>query len=187
VRNGHCFRAPASACRAIESPSTPSFRSRCATADSSAHVHEHAIEVQLPLLSAHSPGAKIAALCLARLTLEECRKLGSDIACALRESNLAASTLIVASSDMSHYISADRAARLDRLAIDRIVALDAEGLYRTVSEHDISMCGFVPTTVMLFAARELGAQRAELVRYGNSGERSGDYTRVVGYAGMIVA
>ena len=68
----------------------------------------------------------------------------------------------------------------------RIVPLDPEGLLRTVRGHGISMCGVVPTTVALFAARALGASEAELVRYGNSGERSGDYDRVVGYAGVLV-
>lgn len=94
--------------------------------------------------------------------------------------------LIVCSTDMSHYVRADVAAKLDRLALDQIEALDPSGLYRCVVEHRISMCGFIPTTVGLSAARALGAAHAELVQYGNSGETSGDFERVVGYAGAVV-
>ena len=68
----------------------------------------------------------------------------------------------------------------------RMVTLDPEGLYRTVRAERISMCGFIPTTVALVAALALGAQRAELVRYGNSGDVSGDFERVVGYAGAVI-
>jgi AmmeMemoRadiSam system protein B len=87
---------------------------------------------------------------------------------------------------MSHYISAREAQESDARALERVVALDPEGLYRTVRRFDISMCGYVPTTVALIAAKELGASSAEIVRYGNSGETSGDYDRVVGYAGAVI-
>jgi AmmeMemoRadiSam system protein B len=87
---------------------------------------------------------------------------------------------------MSHYISAEAAAKLDRLALERVQALDPQGLYEVVTQHDISMCGYIPTTVTLFAARALAAKRAELVRYGNSGETSGDFEQVVGYAGLVI-
>jgi hypothetical protein len=66
------------------------------------------------------------------------------------------------------------------------VALDPDGLYEVVTREDISMCGYIPTTVALIAAKALGASSAELVRYGNSGDTSGDYDSVVGYAGAVV-
>ena len=94
--------------------------------------------------------------------------------------------LLVASTDMSHYISAEEAKQLDALALDRVEALDAEGLVELVEEKDISMCGYLPTAVVIAAARALGATSATLVRYGNSGGASGDYDRVVGYAGLII-
>ena len=74
----------------------------------------------------------------------------------------------------------------DRKAIDRVLALDPEGLYNTVRKEGITMCGFMPVTTMLFAARQLGAKKTELVKYMTSGEVSGDYDYVVGYAGMII-
>ena len=86
---------------------------------------------------------------------------------------------------MSHYVPADVASREDAFAIDRVLNLDAEGLFRIVRERRISMCGYIPTTCVLFAARELAAGRVELVAYGNSGETAGDLANVVGYAGAL--
>ena len=152
--------------------------------DRAAHLQEHALEVHLPFALARQPQLRIAALCLSGLALAECRALGEGLAQVVRASD--EPVLLVASTDMSHYISAADAAVLDGMALAKIQALDPEGLYRTVREHQISMCGVLPTTVALFAALALGATEAELVRYGNSGERSGDFQRVVGYAGALV-
>jgi AmmeMemoRadiSam system protein B len=152
------------------------------TADALAHRHEHSLEVQLPFLQRARPDVAIAALCLGPLALEDCEALGRTVARAAR----GAGALVVASSDMSHYVPATVAREQDRRAIDRVLALDPEGLYATVRAERISMCGFVPATVMLFAARELGAKAAELVRYAHSGEVTGDDDAVVGYAGIVV-
>ncbi len=150
-----------------------------------AHRYEHAIEVQLPFLQKLQKRLSIAALCLGRLSLDECIELGDQLARALAD--VSGPVLIVCSTDMSHYISAGEAQRLDDLALAQALAMDPEGLYRTVVQHRISMCGFVPTTVGLALARGLGAQAARLVDYGNSGETSGDFERVVGYAGLVVS
>jgi AmmeMemoRadiSam system protein B len=161
------------------------IRERCgAEPDRAAHLHEHALEVHLPFALARQPELRIAALCLAGLSLSECREVGEGLAEVVREAD--EPVLLVASTDMSHYIPANEAAALDGIALARVQALDPEGLYRTVRSHRISMCGVLPTTVALFAARALGATEAELVRYGNSGERSGDYAQVVGYAGVLI-
>jgi MEMO1 family protein len=94
--------------------------------------------------------------------------------------------LIIASSDMNHYEN-DIITRIkDQKAIERILVMDARGLFDVVMNEDISMCGFGPTVVMLTAARKLGATNADLVRYATSGDISGDRERVVGYAGIIV-
>jgi len=94
--------------------------------------------------------------------------------------------LIIASSDMNHYES-DAATRVkDHRAIERILTLDARGLYDVVTQQDISMCGFGPAVAMLTAARLLGATSAELVKYATSGDVSGDRELVVGYAGVVV-
>jgi hypothetical protein len=155
--------------------------------DRAAHLREHAIEVQLPFLRRLNAELRIVPICLGRLSLDECLRTGESIATALLAGSSAETTTIVASSDMSHYLPAETARVLDARALWRVIALDPEGLYRTVVEHDISMCGFIPTTVALAAARRLGAKRAELVRYGNSGDTSGDFESVVGYAGAVIA
>lgn len=153
-------------------------------ADTAAHLHEHAAEVHVPFIRARCPSVRIAPITLAGLALADCREIGLGIASVIEGSD--DDILIAASTDMSHYIPAESARELDGLALDRIAALDPEGLYDTVRGRGITMCGFVPTTVALFAANALGATAAELVRYGNSGEVSGDYDQVVGYAGVVV-
>jgi AmmeMemoRadiSam system protein B len=94
--------------------------------------------------------------------------------------------LIVASSDMSHYERAAVAKEKDYKAIKHILNLDPEGLYRTVKNYGITMCGYGPAVAMLTACKILGASEAKLVKYANSGEVSGDYEQVVGYAGIII-
>jgi AmmeMemoRadiSam system protein B len=151
--------------------------------DRAAHLREHSIEVQVPFLQSSRTDLELAALCLGPLSVAQCEAIGRTVAAAARTHG----ALVVASSDMSHYIPAEEARAKDQLAIDQILALDPEGLHRTVRREDISMCGVIPATVMLFAARELGATRAELVRYGSSGDVTGDHREVVGYAGLMVA
>ncbi len=154
------------------------------TEDARAHAQEHGLEVHLPFLVHRNPSVQIVPLCLGLQPYESCVRIGSALADVVNHRGRDA--LIVASTDMSHYVPADVASRLDRLALDRVEALDAEGLYRTVVDNDLSMCGFIPTTVALVAAKALGAREARLVRYGNSGEASGDFDRVVGYAGLVI-
>ena len=151
--------------------------------DVDAHRREHAIEVHLPFLRELNPAVKIVPVVLGRLRASECVALGEHIADVIGDRH---DVLVAASTDMSHDLAADEAARLDATAIERVLALDPVGLHETVERHDISMCGYIPTTVALAAAKRRGATRARLVRYGNSGEASGDFDRVVGYAGFVV-
>lgn len=153
--------------------------------DRLAHLREHAIEVHLPFLRERRADIAVAPIVLGGLSYEECREVGEGMARAIHD--LGVPVLIVASSDMSHYIPAATARKLDHLALAHVEKLDPEGLYDTVREHRISMCGYIPTTVALIASLRLGATSARLVRYGNSGETSGDFERVVGYAGVVIS
>jgi AmmeMemoRadiSam system protein B len=156
--------------------------------DSAAHRAEHAIEVQLPFLQTRQPELKIVPIVIGTSNFDLLRGLGEALAEAIaaREKANEGKVLIVASSDMNHYES-DAITRVkDRKAIERVLALDARGLWQVVTSEDISMCGFGPTIVMLTAAKLLGATSATLVKYATSGEVSGDYESVVGYAGIIV-
>jgi AmmeMemoRadiSam system protein B len=157
--------------------------------DSAAHRGEHAIEVQLPFLQALRPELKIVPIAVGTSDFDVLRGLGealADVIGALEEGRKDR-VLIIASSDMNHYES-DAVTRVkDQKAIERVLAMDARGLWEVVLNEDISMCGFGPTIVMLTAAKLLGATAATLVKYATSGEVSGDYESVVGYAGIIVA
>ena len=152
--------------------------------NASAHSAEHSLETQLPFLQYFRKEFRIVPICLMNLRLEECRALSEAILQAVKK--VGRPVLIVASSDMSHYESHDEASAKDRKAIDQMEKLDPEGLYETVQQNAISMCGVIPATVMLMVSKGLGAASAELVKYMTSGETSGNYDQVVGYAGMIV-
>ncbi|MBI5905857.1 MAG: AmmeMemoRadiSam system protein B [Deltaproteobacteria bacterium] len=153
--------------------------------DALAHAREHSLEVQLPFLRRFRPEFRFVPVALGRLTLEECRDLGEAAAKAVE--GMDDRPLLVASSDMSHYVPEAVARKKDRMAIDRMLSLDPEGLYRTVRSERISMCGVIPATVVLFAAKALGATSARLVKYATSGEVSRDFDQVVGYAGLAFA
>lgn len=152
--------------------------------DEEAHRSEHALEVQLPFLQVRAPGFRFVPITVGTGQFEVLKALGVSIGRTL--SAHPGQAMVLASSDMNHY-EPDAATRVkDQRAIDQVLALDPQGLFTTVREHNISMCGYGPTVAMLTAARLLGATRAELVKYATSGDISGDRDWVVGYAGMIV-
>ncbi|MCP4152573.1 MAG: AmmeMemoRadiSam system protein B [bacterium] len=151
--------------------------------DPSAGMMEHSLEVQVPFIQHLNPNAKILPVTISSMSLEPLIAGGKEIAQLIKGRD---DVLIVASTDMSHYVDAETAKREDQKAIDRILAMDPEGLLNTVRCERISMCGVAPTTMMLVAAKELGATTSEVVQYTNSGEASGDFSQVVGYLSMIV-
>jgi AmmeMemoRadiSam system protein B len=160
--------------------------------DDVAHSREHALEVQLPFLQQIVHEFAFVPIVVGTGRLEVLTELGSSLARVLKR--LASSpdgskhdVLVIASSDMNHYEGDERTRVKDRMAIDRVLALDPAGLWETVQREQISMCGYGPAVTMLTAARELGATKAELVKYATSGDVSGDRDWVVGYAGMIVS
>ena len=160
-------------------------KSRYASEDYDAHAGEHSLEVQIPFIQYFSRDFKIVPVTMMSTALEVCREVGVAISHAIRETEKA--VLIIASSDMTHYESSKSAKEKDQKAIEKILALDPAGLHHTVKEYGITMCGFAPAVTMLYAAIELGATKATLVKYMNSGDVSGDYDQVVGYAGMIIS
>lgn len=154
--------------------------------DEQAHRLEHSLEVQVPFLQFFNPDVNIVPVCISyEAEYADLDALGRGTAAAILA--FGAPVLVVASTDMSHYISQKKAETLDHRAIRMILDLDPEGLYRTVRTEGISMCGYQPTAAALVAARELGASRADLIKYQTSGDRTGEYTEVVGYAGIRVS
>jgi MEMO1 family protein len=153
--------------------------------DAKAHQEEHAIEVEIPFLQRSVGVFTFVPIVIGVRGFDALEMLGHGMAHALKSS--ADPVLIVASSDMNHYEPDDITRVKDRKAIDQILALDPAGLYEVVRREDISMCGYGPAVAMLTAAKDLGATRAELVRYATSADTSGDRTAVVGYAGMVIS
>jgi AmmeMemoRadiSam system protein B len=154
--------------------------------DSTASRDEHSLEVQVPFIQYINPDAKILPVTVASHDLEELLEGGREIARLIKE-NVPGDALLVASTDMSHFVDAKTAKRKDHLALRQILKLNPGGLFHVVARENISMCGVHPTAMMLAAALELGAQKAELIDYTNSGEATGDYNDVVAYASLAVS
>ncbi|MEA1958250.1 MAG: AmmeMemoRadiSam system protein B [Chloroflexota bacterium] len=153
--------------------------------DVAAHMEEHSIEVQVPFLQYFQPDVKIVPIVLAGdPSGDVCREIGKGIAKTLKESGRKA--VIMASSDMSHYEPQEAAKENDFRAIESILALDMDQLLARVREYHITMCGCAPVATLIAACNELGAKKAELVMYQTSGDVTGDYYRVVGYASVII-
>ena len=153
--------------------------------DEKAHRSEHSIEVQLPFIQYFVKHFSIVPICIGYyISYEELEELGRAIAEGIKKCDSEA--LIIASTDMSHYVEQSIAQKLDSMAIQKILELNPKGLYETVTSKNISMCGFQPTTSVLVASKELGAKTASLIKYQTSGDISGNYDEVVGYAGILI-
>lgn len=152
--------------------------------DVNAHRSEHALEVQLPFLQALRREFTFVPIAVGVGAYEPLAELGDAIAqvATAHDDRI----LIIASSDMNHYES-DAITRIkDSKALEPILKLDPRGLFDVVVNEEISMCGYGPAVAMLTAARRLGAESAQLIKYATSADVSGDRNTVVGYAGVIV-
>jgi len=148
-----------------------------------AHSQEHSLEVQIPFLQVLAAGFSFVPVALGTVRFEDLVQVGEGIARVLAESR--EDILLLTTSDLNHY-EEDATTRVkDRKAIERLLALDARGLYDTCRNEKISMCGLGPAVAMITALRLLGTKRGELVRYATSADVSGDMSGVVGYAGMV--
>lgn len=148
--------------------------------DNSAHELEHSLEVEVPWLQYVLPKPQIVALSVSMGPLSYLEEVADVVRHAIRGRDL----LLLASTDFSHYVPAETARRLDRLALGAIESREAERLYDVVAEHRISMCGIAPTTVLLAALRS-EPLASTLLRWGHSGEVE-SMTEVVGYAALTL-
>lgn len=151
--------------------------------DQTAHLFEHSLEVQLPFLQFKNSRLRIVPMVVGTHDLLAARQV------ALAAGRVLASwgneTLVVVSSDMSHYENDDATRKKDQYALRAIENLDEEALVTAVRKHRITMCGFVPAYMLLVMKESLGITKATLVDYRTSADASGDRDRVVGYAGFI--
>jgi hypothetical protein len=148
--------------------------------DEIAHRYEHSIEVQLPFLQfLYGGDFKIVPICFLMQDFQSAVEVGRALTEALEASN----TLVIASSDMTHYEPAKAAAAKDQTALKAVIALDSKGFYETVEKLNITACGYAPITALLTYANGVCA-KATLLNYRNSGDVSGDHSSVVGYAAV---
>lgn len=152
--------------------------------DSGAHLYEHSIEVEVPFLQYLRSDVKIVPIVISHSDIKNYRLAAKEIAEGFKK--VGRSALFIASTDFTHYESKESAEEKDRLAIDAILALDEERLFKVVREKNISMCGLAPTCTLISVCKNLGATKAGLVKYQTSGDVSGDYASVVGYAGLTI-
>jgi len=152
--------------------------------DDSAHTYEHSIEVQLPFLQyLYGSAFKFVPICFLMQDLESSREVGLAVAKALSGKN----GLVIASSDMTHYEPHQRAEQKDRMATNAAVKMDEELYFSTVETYSISTCGYGPMVAAITASKLLGAKKARLLCYKTSGDITGDFSSVVGYASMSFA
>jgi Predicted dioxygenase len=153
--------------------------------DQEAHRKEHSIEVQLPFLQYFQKKLSFVPILISyEADYDSLAELGEAVSKAII--NYGRQVLIIASTDMSHYVQQKIAEELDFKAISFIQKVDPRGLFEVVVSYGLTMCGFQPTTAMLAAARSLGAKEGKLIKYQTSGDRTGDYQEVVGYAGLAI-
>jgi AmmeMemoRadiSam system protein B len=152
--------------------------------DKAAHLYEHSIEVQLPLLQYFKPDFKLVPIVFAHASGSIYKEIGKELAKAIKKSGK--EVVIIASSDMTHYEPQESAQEKDSQAIGAILDLNEDELLKRVDEFKISMCGYGPAVSLIVAAKKLGATGAELIKYQTSGDVTGDYSAVVGYAGIII-
>jgi len=156
-----------------------------------AHRYEHSLEVQLPFLQVLFGDFKLIPICLSHLSLDKIEELSKQL--------VDKDIFYIASSDFTHfgpmygYMPVDRGDEenlkyvesMDRRAIDLICKIRPEKFYEMVTKEGLTICGFVPITLMLFISRELGAKKGKLIKYSTSYETNPNPS-FVSYAGILI-
>ena len=151
--------------------------------DKKAHQFEHSIEVQLPFIQyIFGKNIKFVPICMTRQDINTDIEIAQSICSSVVDKNI----LIIASSDFTHYEPQEYAENVDKQAINAILEFNPKKLYDIIYRQNLTMCGPGPITVMLIVCETLGAKKAELLKYATSGDVSGEYGQVVGYASIII-
>lgn len=161
--------------------------SEFARPDEQAHLREHSIEVQLPFLQyIGGDRVRIVPIALAYLRQSDAILVLRDLSKAIANAIQGKNAVVIASTDFTHYEPQFSAQEKDATAMEKILALDAEGLLEVVNSRSITMCGAVGTAVMIAACKSLGATSAHKLAYYTSGDVTGDMSQVVGYGALSV-
>jgi AmmeMemoRadiSam system protein B len=146
-----------------------------------AHRFEHSIEVQLPFLQyLYGNSFKLLPICFQLQDYESAVEVGRALVEVLDASN----AVVIASSDMTHYEPQKTASAKDHQALKKVLEMDAKGFYDTIETQNITACGYAPIAALITYAKGVNAKEAKLLNYRNSGDVSGDYSSVVGYAAV---
>jgi AmmeMemoRadiSam system protein B len=146
-----------------------------------AHGREHSLEMQLPFLAHLLPGMPFVPMVMGYQDRKTAFGLGDALASVIANRTPTGRVLLVASSDLSHYEDASTAQAMDAVVLREVERLDPEGLMQALEDEPHHACGGGPIVAVLHAARRLGATRARVLKYGDSGDVSGDKSSVVGY------
>ncbi|MGE4357045.1 MAG: AmmeMemoRadiSam system protein B [Candidatus Omnitrophota bacterium] len=149
-----------------------------------AHLYEHSLEVQLPFIQYVRDNFTFVPLIVQEASLDEYQEMGKELADILIPWQK--KILVIASSDMTHYEPHEETKNKDKLAIDAILSLNETLLYNRIKQYKITMCGYAPCIIMLSMVKSWNAKHAELIGYQTSGDVTGDYASVVGYAGIVI-
>jgi len=149
--------------------------------DDGAHWREHSIEVQIPYLQYVKKDFKILPISMTLMEKEYAVEVAEVIYKKIKEKK---NYYILASSDFTHYEPAESVNRKDEIAIKAIMNRDLDELYRVLRKYDITMCGYGPVAVLMHLSNLLGYANVKLLKHANSGDATGDYSSVVGYASI---
>ena len=152
--------------------------------DNFAHSRDHCLEVQLPFLQYIKQKFRIVPVVLMSQRSDTAYDLGNAISKTIVEKNYD-NTLLIASSDFTHYESNSEAHRKDNELIKPILDLDVNKFYAVLERLDVSACGYGAIATMMVAAKNLGANKGELLKYATSGDVTGDTSAVVGYSSIV--
>ena len=143
-----------------------------------AHASEHSLEIQLPFLQTVLKDFRIVPILMGDQDLKTCSRLARSLARVITNMD---QTLLLASTDLSHFHSYKRARKLDLKFIKHVQEFDPKGLADSLSSGKCEACGRGPAITVMLAAQALGANRTMILNYANSGDVTGDHGRVVGY------
>ena len=156
-------------------------KTRLVDIDNIAHSFEHSIEVQLPFLQfVYGSEFKFVPVCFQMQDLFSAVEVGKALAKVLVNKN----AVVIASSDMTHYEPQRIASAKDKAALEAVEALDEKRFYSIIETQNVTACGYGPIATVITAAKELGVKKGKLLCYKTSGDVTGDYSSVVGYAAV---
>jgi AmmeMemoRadiSam system protein B len=154
---------------------------RLVDVDELAHRFEHSIEVQLPFLQyLYGSEFKFVPICYQMQDLASAEEVGNALVEVLADKN----AVVIASSDMTHYEPQKNASVKDLAALKAVEAMDVRRFYSIIETQNVTACGYGPIATVITTAKGLGAKEAKLLRYKSSGDITGDYSSVVGYAAV---